>query len=107
MKGEHISKNSLVQRYDSPTAQYGLKLPENKYEGGALDRGVGTLPSHTPSRFTSAKLVAGRIHGKPSAKVKATKSIRSSKEILVSYGKEYKVSEPGTTYSTKYLKTKL
>ena len=73
MKGEHINKNSLIERHDSHKAQYGLKLSENKYEDGALDRGIGTIPNHTTSRFTNAKIVAGRIDCKPSAKVKEYK----------------------------------
>ena len=84
-----------------------LKLSEDNYEDGALHRGVGTLPNHTSSRFTNAKLVAGRIDGKPSAKVKTTKSIRNSKEIFVNYGKNYIMNEPGINNSIKYLKTKL
>ena len=80
-----------------------LKLSENKYEDGALDRGIGTIPNHTTSRCTNAKIVAGRIDGKPSAKVKATNSIRNSKEVFVSHGKNYKMNEPdealkGTLY---------
>ena len=102
MKGEHINKNSLTQRYDSHTAQYGLKLSENKYEDGALHRGIGTIPNHTTSRFKNAKLVAGRIDGKPSAKVKAIKNIRNNKEIFVNYGKDYIMNESGVTYSTNY-----
>jgi len=100
--GEHINKNTLIQRYSNKTAPYGIKLSDDNYEDGALHRGVGTLPNHTSSRFTNAKLVAGRIDGKPSAKVKAIKNIRNNKEIFVNYGKDYKMNEPGITYSTNY-----
>ena len=104
MENISIKIIELTQRHDSHTAPYGLKLSEHKYEDGALDRGVGTVPSHTTSLFTSARLVAGRTDGRPSATVKATKNIKNSKEVFVSYGKNYKVSQPGTNCSTRYKK---
>ena len=102
--GEHISKSTLIQRYRNKTAPYGIKLSDDNYEDEALHRGVSTLPNHTSSRFTNVKLVAGRIDGLPSAKVRATKYIINNKNIFINYGKDYKMSEQGVNYSTRYKK---
>ena len=71
--GEHVAKAVLVVvsrygRYGSHTAPYGAQLAKDTHEDGARRRGIGTLPNSSTSRF----------------KVRATKSIRSDEEVLVS-----------------------
>ena len=99
--GEHISKAVLVSRYGSHTAPYGAQLTKDTYEDGALRRGIGTLPNHSTRRFTNAELIVGRTGGRPEVKVRATKNIRSDKEVLVSYGRAYKMSEDTTHTTTR------
>ena len=54
--------------------------------------------------LVASYVIYGCIDGLPSAKVRATKNIRNNKEIFVNYGKDYKMSEQGVTYSTRYKK---
>ena len=94
--GELIDKEELEDRYGEHTAPYGIQINKNKFEDGALHRGVGTLVNHKSHSLSNARFGVSRNR----IVLIATKNIRSNTEIFVCYGREYRFNEP-TTYKTK------
>lgn len=94
--GEIIDEEELVERYAAKTAPYTVKIKADTYEDAAKTRGVGALANTNPGR-NNAKLSihAGR------ARLKATQNIRNGDEIFLSYGRSYRLIEPGVEHSTR------
>jgi hypothetical protein len=41
--GDIVNRNTIIDRYGTSTAPYGLEITKNKYTDGAMKRGLGTL----------------------------------------------------------------
>jgi hypothetical protein len=100
--GELIDHAELVRRYGTHTAPYGMTIKQHeRYEDGALVRGVGTLVNHMTGRNANAAFKIVMINKKAHhVKLQALKPIRNGDEIYVDYGNEYLFDEP-TSYSTR------
>ena len=47
--GELVDSTTLEERYGDDTAPYGIHINRDRYEDGALHRGVGTLVNQSPT----------------------------------------------------------
>ena len=95
--GELVDKDTLQDRYEDETAPYGIHINKDRYEDGALHRGVGTLVNQSPrANMTNARFGVSKNR----IVLFATKTIRNGQEIYVRYGNEYRFDED-TQYSTK------
>ena len=101
--GELIDLDELEERYDDKTAPYGYKLNANRFEDGALHRGVGTLANRPPPG-TVGNATFTITHGRgphSRCQLRASRNIRNYQEIYVPYGNTYHMNEPGVVYTTK------
>lgn len=96
--GETINRNTLDDRYLEYTAPYAIDVSSGQYIDSALKRGVGSLANTNPSRRNARISVDKR---NKTASLKAIKNIRNNQEIFVSYGREYRLHEPNTSFTTK------
>lgn len=103
--GEAVDRATLDARYGQrATAPYGLHVRAGAYEDAACRRGVGAVANHAGTvagvrRYPNAalKVRAGR------GVVVATRPIRNNAEVLVSYGRSYRLHEPGVVSGTRRL----
>jgi hypothetical protein len=97
--GEVLTEEQFNERYPARnyTAPYTVELHNHQYEDGALQRGVGALINHKPSRHCNCKLSIGRNNR---AQIIATKTIRNYEELFCNYGRGYKFNENGLETST-------
>lgn len=95
-QGEKISRAELVDRYGDKSPPYVVGISANSYEDGARVRGIGSLANTLPGQ-NNATISIYRGH----ASLKATKAIRHGDEILLSYGRQYKLNQPGVEAYTK------
>lgn len=103
--GEYVDNKTILTRYGSHTAPYGLKLNAANNLDGATRRGLGTLANHQKTQKSNARFSVAK--GKNEAYLVATKRIREGDEIYVNYGSNYKMNEPGVYYSTNRAKKKV
>lgn len=103
--GELVGNETILARYGSKTAPYGLKLSRLNNLDGATRRGLGTLANHQQTRKSNARFSVAR--NQEEAFLVATKNIRDGDEINVNYGSSYRIHEPGVRYSTNFAKNKL
>ena len=100
--GEIVNSNTLNRRYTREyTAPYGVTInsSSDRYEDGALDRGVGSIANHKPHNDgANAQL---RVRDNVII-LQASKPIRNGEEIFVDYGREYDFDED-TYFKTVYL----
>ena len=95
--GELVDRETLQHRYGDETAPYGIHIRQDRFEDGALHRGVGTLVNQSPrATMTNARFGIGRNR----IVLFTTKNIRNGQEIFVRYGNEYRFDED-THYTTK------
>ena len=95
--GELVDSDTLEERYGDKTAPYGIHIIRDRFEDGALHRGVGTLVNQSPrANRTNARFGVSRNR----IVLFTTKNIRNGQEILVRYGNEYRFDE-NTQYATK------
>ena len=95
--GELVDSDTLEDRYGDTTAPYGAHINRDRFEDGALHRGVGTLVNQSPrANMTNARFGVSRNR----IVLFTTKNIRNGQEILVRYGNEYRFDE-NTQYTTK------
>ena len=93
--GEIINTEEKVHRYANKTAPYTIGISNGVYEDGARVRGIGSLANTLPNHNNATiSIHAGR------ASLRATKPIRNGQEILLSYGPQYQVNQPGVTSTT-------
>jgi len=95
-QGELITLAELIHRYEDKTPPYVVGVSANSFEDGAVRRGIGSL-ANTLANHNNATISVYRGH----ASLKATKAIRHGDEILLSYGRRYKMNEPGVEAYTK------
>lgn len=102
--GEKIDLTQLLERYGDNTAPYSIErtIHRNKplFEDAAAQRGVGSIINHMSqeNRVNAGfrrRCNIGNNHI-PEIVVVALKPIRNGREILVSYGPEYIMNEPGS-----------
>ena len=96
--GEVISLNRLNARYGDTTAPYAIALNKNKYEDGAINRGIGTVVNHSSNK--SKVNCRFSIKRDNTAEIIATKNIKNGAELFVDYGDDYKLNEVGVFSST-------
>ena len=96
--GELVDSTTLEDRYgDDVTAPYSIHINRDRYEDGAIHRGLGTLVNQSPQvNRTNARFGVSRNR----IVLFTTKNIRNGQEIFVRYGNEYRFDE-NTQYTTK------
>jgi hypothetical protein len=101
--GEVVTKEILDERYDIHTAPYGIVVSanQNKYEDGAIQRGIGSLLNHKVRSQTNCKFTNNYRH----ITISATKNIRNGQELFINYGRDYQFGQ--VQYSTNLKKHKL
>ena len=101
-EGNVISQHNLTHRYQNKTAPYSIILrnrDENnnyQYEDAAEYRGIGSLINHHTIRNNCRFSVTrnNRIQ------IIATKPINKDTELLINYGQDYIMNQPGVLSST-------
>ena len=89
-KGKMIDHAELIQRYSNKTPPYVVGVSANAYEDGARIRGIGSIANKNPNHSNATiSVYRGR------ASLRATKNIKNGQEIYLSYGKQYKLNQPG------------
>jgi hypothetical protein len=95
MHSEKTTRRELRRRYGDWTAPYGIE--EGEYaEDGACLRGIGMLANHS-SRRANAEY---RLH-EGDFWIFAKENIAHGEEILVNYGDQYELDEPGVSHETR------
>ena len=95
--GELVDSDTVEERYGDETAPYDIHINRDRFEDGALHRGVGTLVNQSPTaNRTNSRFGVSRNR----IVLFTTKNIRNGQEILVRYGNEYRFDE-NTQYATK------
>lgn len=98
--GELLSRRAHDARYGvgrQSTAPYSIERSKTQFEDGACLRGVGSLVN--TRKGPNAKLApAAKGH---TVKIVATRTIRNNDEIAVSYGRSYRMTEPGVSHATR------
>ena len=94
--GELINDATLKERYGAFTAPYGIQISQDRFEDGALHRGIGSLTNHRPTAQCNARFSVSHQR----IVLVATKRIRNDREILVNYGRSYRFNEP-TAFTTR------
>lgn len=94
--GEIINLNELIARYADKTGPYVVQMSQNRYMDAAKIRGVGSLANTLPNNNNATLSVSHN-----SVSLKATKNIKNGDEILLSYGRGYKLNENGVDFQTK------
>jgi len=93
--GEVIDRDTLIERYSDKTGPFVIGISNNRFEDGAKTRGVGSLANTNPHhQNASISVYNGR------ASLKATKNIKNGDEVYLSYGREYKLNQPGVEATT-------
>ncbi len=100
--GEIIDKNELIHRYNHHTAPYGIRINRNRFEDGALMRGVAGLANHKSFENCNAVFRPFKANGKYFMRLVAVKPIRSGDEIFADYGDDY-IFDDGCSYKTIYI----
>ena len=107
--GEDIDTATLNNRYDLDpnhqfTAPYAYEIVrDTSFVDAACNRGVGALVNHKPMSTANAKFVKTRTNGEfTGVKLVAKANIRNNREIFASYGRAYRLHNPGTTHRTTY-----
>ena len=95
MHAEKTTRRELRRRYGDWTAPYGIE--EGEYaEDGACLRGIGMLANHSSQRANAEY----RLH-EGDFWIFAKENIAHGEEILVNYGNEYELDEPGVSHETR------
>lgn len=95
--GEIIDTDEVIRRYKDKTGPFVVGISKDRFKDGAATRGAGALANTFPGHnIATLSIHRGR------ASLKATKAISNGAEILLSYGKQYKLNEPRvTSFTTK------
>jgi len=100
-----INETDLQGRYGNRTAPYALSISNDRYEDGAVERGIGSLINHNP-RKANCKFVIGN---NSKGYIRATKKIFHNEELYLNYRPRgtrkkgrYEFNEPGVITSTNY-----
>jgi hypothetical protein len=94
--GELIDKDTLEERYGAKTAPYAIQLSKNRFRDAGCARGVGSLINHDNRRSNVAFSVN---QAAKTVSIKATRNVKNGEELLVNYGREYKMQD-GSKYVT-------
>jgi hypothetical protein len=98
-EGEVLTHDQFLERYTAhdKTAPYTVQLHNNKFEDGALKRGIGSLLNHKRMSGCNCKL---SISHNNRAQIIATKNIYNYEELFINYGRSYRFNEAGVETST-------
>lgn len=96
--GENINTHTLDERYSDKTAPYAVEVSRDRYVDSALKRGVASLANVKPNH-NNASFSINQVN--KTVKIKATKPIKNNQEIFLSYGRQYRLHEPNTSFITK------
>lgn len=88
--GEIIDGEELRRRYGKYLAPYGIKIKNETYMDGALQRGIGSILNHKNNRGSNCKF----SNNYKTINIKSIKNIRNGDELFVNYGDEYDMSNP-------------
>jgi len=100
--GEVLTQPQLEERYGMFTAPYAIKISKDRYEDGAIQRGVGSIINHKPRSQSNCEFFVSQNE----IWIRAKKRIRNGEELYVSYGNDYVLHQDGietTTDNKKYL----
>jgi hypothetical protein len=99
--GEFINLDEKNERYENYTAPYGMELSKNVFQDCACKRDVGSIVN--TANYKKDNNVEFIISTRPTREVKlrAKKNIYNNQELLVDYGRTYKLHENGASYRTK------
>jgi hypothetical protein len=100
--GEIIDRNELIHRYNYHTAPYGIRINKNRFEDGALMRGIAGLANHKSFENCNAVFRPFKANGKFYMRLIAVKPIRNGDEIFADYGDDY-IFDDGSSYKTTYV----
>ena len=101
-EGNVIDQHNLTQRYKKSTPPYGILLRKvngiQMYEDGAEYRGIGSLINHSANNSK----INCRFSLKRNNRIQilATKNINKDTELLVNYGKDYRMNGNNNVYSS-------
>ena len=97
--GEIIDRNELNQRYNYHTAPYAIRIHRNRFEDGALQRGIAGLANHKTVENCNAVFRPFKANGKYHMRLVAIKPIRNGDEIFADYGDDY-IFDDGSSYKS-------
>ena len=100
--GEIIDRNELIHRYHYHTAPYAIRINRNRFEDGAIMRGVAGLANHKSFENCNAVFRPFKATGKYFMRLVAIKPIRNGDEIFADYGDAY-IFDDGSSYKTTYV----
>ena len=100
--GEIIDRNEMIHRYNYHTAPYGIRINKNRFEDGALIRGVAGLANHKAFENCNAVFRPFKTNGKFYMRLVAIKPIHNGDEIFADYGDDY-IFDDGSSYKTTYV----
>lgn len=93
----NVCSKKIKPVHSDETAPYGIHINRDRFEDGAIHRGVATLVNQSPrANMTYARFGVSRNR----IVLFTNKNIRNDAEILVRYGNEYRFDE-NTQYATK------
>ena len=101
--GEIINHDILNQRYGDITAPYAIELHHQLIEDAAKVRGIGSLINHANTRKVNCRF---SITKENRVQIIATKNIKNYTELLINYGKTFKLNESGVVTCTSNKKNK-
>lgn len=110
--GEIVDRQAVDRRYDlllpngrrkEHTAPYAFKLDADRFEDGACQRGVGTLPNNARGtrRRNNADIIVEGSNANAVAKIRATRNIYHGDEVFASYGRAYRFEDSHRTVSRR------
>jgi hypothetical protein len=102
--GEFINAHTLNDRYGENTGPYAMELRANPglYQDCACKRDIGGLAnSALRKRDNNAEFYISTAAPIRQVKLRAIKNIKNNNEILIDYGNEYLMNEPGVHHTTK------
>ena len=97
--GEEIDRDELIERYGDYTAPYGLEINRHHFVDGSTVRGIANLiNTNRNTHFrTNCEM---NLAENGVVRIRATQPIRNGQELLMSYGRAYRMHEEGVDYST-------
>lgn len=101
--GEIVTMAELDRRYGPQhTAPYGMKISaqSDRYEDAACKRGTGALANHSSNNANARLSWTGTRASDRVGTLRALRNIRNGEEILVNYGNDYNLHEPGVRSRT-------
>jgi hypothetical protein len=98
-EGEILTDEEINERYRGLTAPYAVALNNHEFIDSALERGVASTANTLPNHNNASFAIDNR---NKRASIRATRNIKQGEEILLSYGRSYKLPHiEGVSYQTR------